>query len=161
MKKTFIMQLFFIIVTGIIYSETPLLDKIWGVWNIGRIENNEDDANIVTVDNNEYARTFDSLIIRKKSKPQPRITYQGGYYNILDYKKKADGVVVFSLSYSGEREINGKWQDAVITGTVAMHFVDDDHAWFEILSGEGTDPDFTKADFQGKERMYWRAKKID
>jgi hypothetical protein len=27
-------------------------------------------------------------------------------------------------------------------------FVDDNHAWFEILSGEGTDSDFTRADFQ-------------
>jgi len=27
-------------------------------------------------------------------------------------------------------------------------FGDDNHAWFEILSGEGTDSDFTRAEIQ-------------
>src|SRR5574344_381503 len=159
MKKKLGLTLLLFIMSLSIYGNDNLSGKIFGVWNIGRVEDNEDDANVVTIGDSKYARTFEGLIIEKDE--TSTISYQGGYYTILDYKELDNQTIELSLTYKGQKKINEKWKESIINGIIRVHFIDDDHVWFEIVKCQKTDPDFTTADFKGKDRIYWRAKKIN
>ena len=159
MKRKLGLTLLLLIMSLSIYGNDNLSGKIFGVWNIGRVEDNEDDANIVTIGDSKYARTFEGLIIEKGE--TSRISYQGGYYTILDYKELDNQTIELSLTYKGRKKINGKWKESIINGIIRVHFIDDDHIWFDIIYGKDTYPGFSTADFKGKDRIYWRAKKIN
>jgi hypothetical protein len=136
-------------------------DKIWGVWNIG------DDAVLnASISLGYYARTGDFL----EFEPDPKVTgakYFGGdgYGYSINKIISKNGAFYLTVSYSAPTAPHEKQDYVKVTGIIVMHFIDNDHMWLEVdYKDPQPDPLFHKyfpeGDFQGKHKIYWRAKKL-
>lgn len=125
-------------------------DSIWGVWDYHVDKYPYETLQTVTADKIEYLRmTWGLLIFNKYQMEKPTINYQGGYYYLEDYYKQDKSTIILKVRIE------------TFLGEVAMHFIDDNHVWFEILYNEHTDKGFPKNDFRGKDDILTRMPTIE
>jgi hypothetical protein len=128
------------------------------VWNLGR----KNDATFkAKISLGTYLRTWNFLQLDPNSYGKKVIGYEGGYYVIKDIQKTADGFLLTLTTRADVMNEKGNWDEKIVSGLVAAHFILNDRLWFEIMPGEQTDPAFPRGDFPGRSKEYWRAQKID
>jgi len=152
-KTKFFLILFF---SFLFFScdQTITENQILGVWNTGP----SDEANKeVQITQGSFTGSEISLIIDYNEQGEKTIRYDGGGYRILAIHSDRN-LVLLNLEYDGDRlDSKEHIYDCIISGKVKMHFKNNDEVWFEVVEKE-SDADFSKADFKGKELIYWRAK---
>lgn len=100
-------------------------DSIWGVWDIDHDEYTYESLQMVNADGIEYLRmTWELLIFEKNSDGKSVIWEQGGGCDLLDYYQKNSKTIILCIRTIG---------DNMLYGEVAMHFIDENHVWFEVL----------------------------
>ena len=119
-----------------VYPEiTP--DSIWGVWDFKSEKYPYESLQTASADGVEYLRTTWGLLIFEKNLNGKSVIREQGYgYTIIDYHQENKDTVILNL----KTELN----DEISFGEVAMHFIDDNHVWFENLYNGNTDSNFPK-----------------
>ncbi len=134
--------------------------EIWGLWNLGP----KSEATLgVETPLGKFLRAGNFLEIGPNGAGEKVISYEGGYYVIKSTEKTPDGFLL-TLAYGTDvKTPTGHWERKVVGGVVAMHFLARDQVWFEVVTGNATDPLFPhgpQSDFPGKSKEYWRAEKV-
>lgn len=112
-------------------------DSIWGVWDFKSEKYPYESLQTATADGVEYLRTTWGLLIFEKNRDGRSVIREQGYgYTIIDYHQESKDTVILNL----KAEIN----DETALGEVAMHFIDNNHVWFENLYNGNTDSNFPK-----------------
>lgn len=111
-------------------------DSIWGVWDIDHDEYTYESLQMVNADGIEYLRmAWELLIFEKNNEGKSVIREQGYGSDLLDYYQKDSKTIVLCIRTIG---------DIMQYGEVAMHFIDNNHVWFENLYNGNTDSNFPK-----------------
>ncbi len=162
MKKKYLIFCIFINITAILFGieNEQEHDQLWGVWNFNK---KSEQIYTTSLSTGEYETTFLFLAFEPnyKNRGIGRVSYDGGYYNIDKVISSEDGFHVF-LKWSGWiKNPKGEFVEATIPGEVAVHFLTEDTIWLELVQGVNTHEKFPSIDFQGKERILWRGRKIE
>lgn len=100
-------------------------DSIWGVWDFKTEKYPYESLQTATADGVEYLRTtWELLIFEKNNDGKSVIWEQGGGCDLLDCYQKDSKTIVLCIRTIG---------DNMLYGEVAMHFIDENHVWFEVL----------------------------
>ena len=147
MKKFLLVFAVLLVFNFYCFSEITI-DSIWGVWDFYSDKYPYESLQTASANGIEYLRmTWGLLVFDKDWKEKPTVSYQGGYYIIEDYYQQDKNTIILKLRIDIYE---------TFLGEVAMHFIDDNHVWFEILYNEYTDKDFPKSDFTGKDDILTR-----
>ena len=159
-----IIYLFFILINICsCFSEENI---IWGMWNIGEKEHAIDKrvSSMGRYKSTDYALLFDPDHYYYGG---PRITYDDSYLiKEVIHDEKDKNIIYLILEYKQYQYIYGDrvGEPEILEGKVAMHFIDKDHMWLEVVWDDSeypTDSSFPDGYFQGPSEIFWRAEKQD
>lgn len=130
--------------------------QLWGMWNEG-----EEEKAVYNGINSTglYAVTFNRLSFEPGKGSTPRISTHGYAFFII----KIQGTFPqYDISVeTAEQKSTGNAPQKYLRGQIRMHFIDSDQMWLECSDLPRNDEGFPVNFFQGKSRIYWRAKKIE
>jgi len=156
LKKTILFLIASLFISSSIYCNNPW--DLWGVWNFSEIIPNK----VITLSIGSYERSWDYLVFEPNfhSSGIGRIIYEGGHYKIDKVVESKDGFHIL-VHYEGALfNENDEIVDTYFFGEIAVHFLTDETIWLELVEGENTHPQFTTADFRGKDAILTRGRKI-
>ncbi len=123
MKKIVIFFILLFLMISIYSEITP--DSIWGVWDFKTEKYPYESLQTATADGVEYLRTtWELLIFEKNNEGKSVIREQGYGSDLLDYYQKDSKTIILCIRTIG---------DIMQYGEVAMHFIDENNVWFEVL----------------------------
>jgi hypothetical protein len=157
-------KIFFIIYIFISCDSHSLSNKyeIWGVWNFGPKEYADRKANLSI---GIFFKTDKYLYFEPSYYGDgPRISYDSGYYKIKEIISSDEKEVILILEHT-QTILNDENQliNGIITGKLLIHFMDENHIWLELDYDDETyqtNEQFEFSDFQGLDKIFWRAEKF-
>jgi len=147
-------------------KELPVFEhNIWGVWN-GHPRGSQTSAIFSSMGrfmSTSYFLLFDP---NYRNTGIPQIVYDASdtIKKIIPYSENTVLVILeYELIIFDVNDNISRGPD-YFTGTVAMHFIDEDHMWLEVVWDNPkypTDPEFPTGYFEGPSRIFWRAEKVE
>ena len=128
-----------------------------GIWNI--CDKSEKNFYISTIPQGSFYRTITSIVIVKNDDEGFQFLVQGGKYLLTNIIKRGNDIN-FSAEYDDYIFEKENVLPHTFHASVILHVIDQNTIWFEI-DQKKSDPLFWKHDFNGKELVYWRAKKVE
>ena len=165
MKKTIIL---FFILTNICYacfSEGE--NNIWGIWN-GDEKGSEISAKVSSM--GKYKATLYYLLFDPDHYYYrgPKIDCEDALISIKEIIPDTNNknIIYLILEDKKYQYVYGErvGKPELLQGKAAMHFIDRDHMWLELVKNDSkypTHPDFPTGFFRGPSEIFWRAEKVE